>query len=342
MLSTALVGSLLWFALAASRLARFGRWVRRARPAPEPLQAVVRQMAERFGLRRPPEVRILDAQVPPLLWFLCGRAVIVLPAGLLEQLDEKGRSFLVAHELAHYCRGDHWVRWAEAARPGALLVASGDVGGLRRRLHQTEEQCCDDWVVRVMPGDAKAYAHTLVTAVEFLSVARPRLPALACGMDEVGTLRRRIEMVLAGPLPRGMPWLGVVAVVLLAAATLPWSARTSSGNAAAAAPTAPDEPGRPAVAPATTSANPTPGFVAVSGVVRSADRKPVAGAAVYLICDEDFGFATDKDKLPGVALPVEELAKSRGDWSASHKPSIVETSTDANGRFRSEESTCAE
>ncbi len=338
LLGTALMGSLLWFALAASRLAHFGRWVRHARPAPGPLQAVAQDMAGRFGLRRAPEVRVLDAQVPPLLWFSCGRAVIALPAGLLEQLDEKGQSFLVAHELAHYCRGDHWVRWAEAVALG-LYWWHPVAWWARRRLHQTEEECCDERVVRAMPGDAKAYAHTLLTAVEFLSVGRPRLPALACGMDEVGTLRQRIESVLAGPMPRGMPWIGIVAVVLLAAATLPWSARTSSAIADAAPSMMTSMPSgleQQAAAPAATAGKTSPGPVAVSGVVRSPDGKSVAGAAVYLICEEDGEFASDKNKLVYVALPEEQQANSHEDRAATRRPAVVETTTDASGRFRAE------
>ncbi|MHC4399837.1 MAG: M56 family metallopeptidase [Planctomycetota bacterium] len=56
----------------------------------------------------------------------------------------------------------------------------------RRRLHQAEEQCCDAWVLWACPGGAKRYAHTLLTAVEFLARARPALPAVVSGMEAGG------------------------------------------------------------------------------------------------------------------------------------------------------------
>ena len=69
-------------------------------------------LAARLGLRRRPDLRLADGSVPPLLWSIGGRPLILLPCGLLEVLDAAGR--LVAHELAHFRRRDHWVRWLEA------------------------------------------------------------------------------------------------------------------------------------------------------------------------------------------------------------------------------------
>jgi beta-lactamase regulating signal transducer with metallopeptidase domain len=339
LLGIALTGSLFWFGLAASRLVRFGRCVRRGRLAPEPLQGVVRQMAEQFGLQRCPDVRVIDAQVPPLLWFSGGRTMIALPGELLEHLDAKGRSFLVAHEMAHYCRGDHWVRWAEALALG-LYWWHPVVWWAARRLHQAEEQCCDAWVVQNTPGDAKSYAHTLLTAVEFLSVARPRLPALASGMDEVGTLRQRIEMILASPMPRRRPWLGILIVLVLALATLPWSAHTSSRNFAEAMITMPNEDQHVATASKTSpEAKPATTALQVSGVVCSADGKPVPGAAVYLAVDDGMQTLADfvaNGKLLYSALPVEQQARESEVRRVRHGQSTPQSLTDATGRFRME------
>jgi len=58
-------------------------------------------------------------------------------------------------------RHDHWVRLLEIVRYRALLVASVCLVGLAGN-PQAEEQCCDAWVVWVLPRAARAYATALM------------------------------------------------------------------------------------------------------------------------------------------------------------------------------------
>jgi beta-lactamase regulating signal transducer with metallopeptidase domain len=41
----------------------------------------------------------------------------------------------------------------------------------RRELQRAEEECCDPWVLAILPESARAYALALVEAVDFLSDA---------------------------------------------------------------------------------------------------------------------------------------------------------------------------
>jgi isopenicillin-N N-acyltransferase-like protein len=343
-----LCGSILWFALATIRLFRFGRLVRRADPAPAHLQAAARQLAERFGLRRCPDVRVVTARIPPLLWWSGRRTVILLPRGLLGQLGIKEQTSLLAHDLAHYGRGDHLVRWGEALILGVYWWHPV-VWWARRRLRQAEEQCCDAWVLWAFPGDAKRYAHTLLTAVEFLSAARPAVPAVATGLQQIGSLKRRLEMILNRQVRRRLSWAGAIAVVIAALAVLPWSARTAPAQAHAeeAEPAAPQE--SPAVtetaaeeAPAKESADEEPaaeetGRVEapafpgrITGVVLGPDGSPVSGAQVYLK-GRKYPYPLIWSTLPPVALPIEQQDEP---WS---RPTILQrTRTDAAGRFAME------
>lgn len=232
-----LAGSVFWFALATFRVISFGRLVRRAAPAPEYLQAAARQLASRFGLRRCPEVHVVATRVPPLLWKTGRRALIVLPSDLVDQLGRTEQTALVAHELAHYRRADHLIRWTEATILG-LYWWHPVVWWARRRLHQAEEQCCDAWVLWALPGEAKRYAHALVTAVDFLSGARAVLPATTSNMEQIGTLRRRLEMILSRSLRRRMSWFGIVVVLMAAVLVLPWAARTVPAQGSIQAPEA--------------------------------------------------------------------------------------------------------
>src|SRR5437667_428240 len=82
--------------------------------------------------------------VSPVLWTIGRTPRLLFPAGLLERLDREQREALLAHELAHWRRRDHWVRLVELA----VLVLywwHPVVWWARRELHEAEEQCCDAW-----------------------------------------------------------------------------------------------------------------------------------------------------------------------------------------------------
>ena len=53
-----LAGSAAWFSLAGVRLLRFGRLIARSHPAPKHLLIAARQLCERLGVRRCPDLRV--------------------------------------------------------------------------------------------------------------------------------------------------------------------------------------------------------------------------------------------------------------------------------------------
>ncbi|HKI38649.1 MAG TPA: M56 family metallopeptidase, partial [Gemmataceae bacterium] len=209
-----LLGSLGWFVLALRRIWAFQRLLRYGRPAPEGMQRLARELAERMGLRRCPEVRLVPGPLAPMVWAAGGPARILFPVQLLDRLDEEGVATLLAHELAHLRRLDHWVRWLELLTFGLywwcpLLL------WVRRRLRVAEEECCDAWVVGEMPAAANRYARALLETVDFLSVARPALPAVASGVGEVEDIKRRLLMIVRGATPRTLSLRGRLAVLAL-------------------------------------------------------------------------------------------------------------------------------
>ena len=110
-----------------------------------------------------------------LLWPARRRAAIVLPSGLLDDQNKEDQAILLAHELAHVCRRDHWVRWFETLvlaafwwHPIAWLAS--------RRLRQAEEQCCDTWVMWAFPREAKRYAHALLRTVRVFLLEHVKAP----------------------------------------------------------------------------------------------------------------------------------------------------------------------
>ncbi len=284
-------GSMLWFALAADRLIRFRRLVRHAKAAPCSVQTAARQLAGQFGLRRLPRICVARGRIPPLLWWACRGTLIVLPEELLGQLDPGKQKSLIAHELAHLRRGDHLVRWAEVVILG-LYWWHPVAWWARRQMQQAGEQCCDAWVLWASDEGPKSYANTLLTTAEFLSIARPLLPAAASGLQRVRPLKRRMEMILKGPVYRRMSWAGLLAVALIALSVLPWSARamptqdegqnsptarSPDSDQPSAAPANPERRGK--AAPRAEAAD----DIVIRGKVLAPDGKPAEGAQVHLL-----------------------------------------------------------
>ncbi len=231
-------GSLAWTVLAAWRIARFARAMKRADAAPGAIVDRVEVLSARLGLRRPPRVVISGGRVSPMVWALLGRATLVVPRGLWQTIDDDQRDALLIHELAHLRRGDHRVRLIEMLATG-LYWWHPALWWARRELHRAEEACCDLWVVWAMPGARKTYATALVAAVEYLSSTRPvGLPAGASGMGQVADLSRRLGMILKDDTPRGLSRGGILTLAAVALLLLPWRPSTAQEPAKAETPKA--------------------------------------------------------------------------------------------------------
>lgn len=199
-------GALALALLAGVRLARFRRLVRRARPTDPTLDRRIAALSARLGLARSPEARLVDAPLPPLVFALCGRPRIYLPCRLVERLAPASLDAVLVHELAHVKRRDHWVRGLEVIA-GTLFWWLPVTWWARRSLHLAEEMCCDEWVLKTLPGSHRAYALGLLETLE-MTASRPAasLPALASGIavsrragsasPTFETLEKRLTMIM--------------------------------------------------------------------------------------------------------------------------------------------------
>ena len=66
----------------------------------------------------------------------------------------------------------------------------------RSHVQQSEEECCDGWVLWAFPDKATVYAKSLVETVEYLAEAQVTRPAVATAFNASHSLRRRIEMIV--------------------------------------------------------------------------------------------------------------------------------------------------
>jgi WD40 repeat protein/beta-lactamase regulating signal transducer with metallopeptidase domain len=247
-------GAALWLLITLCRVLRFQRLLRHAKPAPEPLQEEAARIAKHLGLASCPRIWLIPGPVPPLLWAVGGRARLFFPQTLLPRLEDTERATLLAHELAHLARRDHWVRLLELL-VGALYWWYPLVWVACRRLQAAEEECCDARVVHAMPGLGTAYAGALVETVDFLSEQpRASFPPAASGLGRVKHLKRRLTMIVRGTTPPGLSWLGklMVFALVLALPLTPGRARPADEQEEAVEDVAKPEAAAPAAKPKAT------------------------------------------------------------------------------------------
>ena len=274
-------GALSVAALAAWRFVRFRRMLAWAEPAATATVARAAQLAAELGLRRVPPVLVVPARIPPMLWPEPGGPRLLLPRDLLPELGAAELDALLAHELAHVHRRDHWVRLVELAAT-ALFWWYPLTWWARRALRRAEERCCDEWVLRVLPRSAEAYANGLLKSLTFVSSAPASVPALASGASPLYELELRLkEILMSRPAPRlATPLrLALFAAAATSLAVFPTHAREEEAQAAAA--TAPAKPTQPAVpAPARAKAPARTAIPSLAAATAAAARTPAPAPVV--------------------------------------------------------------
>lgn len=213
-------GTAVWMTLQIVRAMRFQRRVVHGAIPNLELQRQTQQLAEPLGLRTVPRVLIVDATVSPMLWGCGSRTKLLFPSDLFERLDDNARATLVTHELAHFARGDHWVRLLELIVTG-LFWWHPVVWWAKQQIEQSEEVCCDAWVVGQFPHAPRQYAEALLDTIDFLCESRQSLPPVACGLGQPNFLRRRLTQIMRGASPKAMSQRVRCAVALVAALLLP-------------------------------------------------------------------------------------------------------------------------
>jgi beta-lactamase regulating signal transducer with metallopeptidase domain len=206
------------------RVVRFNRLLRQTLPASDELIRLTGKIAKRLNLEYTPPIQLTPAKIAPLVWPATSRATIVLPARLVSELSDEQLSMILAHELAHLKRHDHWVRFLEVAVVAAYWW-NPVVWWARRELHAAEEACCDSRVMQMFPTSAVAYGDALLRSHQFVSSGHVPAPLLASGFRGASNLKRRVSMILnnefGSPVSRNVR----LALAIFAICILPVAAR---------------------------------------------------------------------------------------------------------------------
>jgi multidrug efflux system membrane fusion protein len=158
---------------------------------------------------------------------MLGRPRLLLPQELWDRLDDTQQDAILAHELAHLKRRDHWVRRFETVVMG-LYWWFPIAWWTRRQLTRAEEECCDAWVLWALPASASAYAEALLATASYLSGFPSRLPSGAMAVGHTISIKRRLNMIfddsMRGPrirkAPRTLLLIGTLSLPFLPAVTM--------------------------------------------------------------------------------------------------------------------------
>jgi beta-lactamase regulating signal transducer with metallopeptidase domain len=207
------------------RILRFRRRLRRAVPAPDWLVAEALRIGDAMGTTVP-EVLVVPGLSTPMIWFLSSPK-LVLPAGLVKSLGPAGWRGVLAHELAHLHRRDHWVRRLELLA-GLLWWWNPLYWVTCHRLEADAELACDEWATSLFPKGRLDYAEALLEVCRCQSVAGSPAPAL--GVAGPGRLlERRVIMILRDQTPSRASAGVLFTALLLALLAFPsWGASSEA------------------------------------------------------------------------------------------------------------------
>jgi TonB family protein len=196
----------LW--LLAVRLRRLADLSNRSEPLVDRRwQAIVSEIAARYRIRRPIDVRRTSTSHVVATWGVWQPRVLV-PATVPDWSDDWIRVVL-SHELAHVVRHD-WALQLLAEILRALVWPNPLLWMLCSRLQRESESACDDIVVS-LGVPARRYATHLV---EIARVCRDVGPLPAMSMAGASTLERRIAMLLNPLCDRRQPVLKTQTLLL--------------------------------------------------------------------------------------------------------------------------------
>lgn len=140
------------------------------------------------------------------------RKIIVLPAGLVEQLDAEAMTAVLAHEVAHHARRDLW--WLTAVAVLKTVVWFNPLAHvIARALVATREDGSDDWAVTHTSRDPFTYARALLQSARMIAVPHP---LTAAGAHPMG---KRLRRLLNGRAHRD-DRVGVAGIAMVLAAAI--------------------------------------------------------------------------------------------------------------------------
>ncbi|RCS48247.1 hypothetical protein DTL42_13665 [Bremerella cremea] len=278
--------------------------------ADETVQALLAEQCQQLGIAN--DVRLLESNsLPAPLVVAWWRPTVVLPTDINLELSSCQFRSVLAHELAHIQRRDHWTTTAQAIAV-ILYWWNPLVHGTVARMNGLREMICDDIATslnlqnenRVEPTD---YAESLVKMAERAVRYQQMAGSLGISLSSYSEMERRIRRILSertSPVElritkrflAGLTALSLLLVVGLAFAQVPAEKPPVSESKETAPAKAAQEEKKDETKSAKNDQKPKKTHK-LEGVVLDQDGKPVAGATVHVVSAQfghDEQLTTDK------------------------------------------------
>jgi len=190
-----------------------------ASPAPHRLTAQVHELAAEMRVRTLPVFVATEIATPFVLCLMKLR--LLWPACLGD--DASIYRGVIAHELAHVRRRDHWVRWLELVA-GCIWWWNPVFWFVRRRLHESAEIACDAAALSAIGERRREYAELLLELSQATFRPGAAVPLMGVSAVDRRSLKRRLSMLLSeGVSCRTSAFGGVAAMALTVVALPTWS-----------------------------------------------------------------------------------------------------------------------
>ena len=253
------VGFVVLFGLMVVQSRRYARRIMRdCAPVTGRAAATADALCEQLGVTRRPAVLVSPhIRIPAVFGF--GRATILLPQSLVDELPEARLSNLIGHELAHVRRRDIPAQWLVS-----LLVCvywfHPAVWLANLYMRREREMACDDAVLYATRQEGREYSATIVRVAELFA---EHVPAGAgfLGMLEVSdNLLLRVRSILDGTRPRRSGWAAALLLMFFLVVIMPMGTWAPPAKAEPAAQPAAQQPNKPdQAAPQLVSSTPANG-----------------------------------------------------------------------------------
>jgi len=199
------------------RVTRQAAIVRQGSTAPTSLSHSVQEVASQLGLRPFPTL-IVRGIASPFVWCL-GRLKLAWPEELLHHHQAIAPRSIIAHELAHVRRYDHWLAWVEMA--AAMIWWWNPLFWLvRKKARASAEMSCDALALAAYPDDRCEYAEMLL----WLSAnSKTGAPVFVLGVN-TGTpssFERRMSMIVSQNVSGKLSLWGMIVAGCIALVALP-------------------------------------------------------------------------------------------------------------------------
>ena len=214
----------------AVRSYRLSRLVLRADQAPDSLERIVRNAANRLGAGEV-NVGVVDGRVSPMIWKDWSGATILFPKELAEQISDEQVEWIACHEIAHLIRGDQWSNMF-AMFVVAFFWWHPATWFARNEMRKAQELCADETVIRSCKVSRRSYLETLLSAMDFVQLEASSSLAPASGLFEKNVVESRFRALSQGPLVHRNRWRthGVLLLLLGALLCFPANAQVTGGT----------------------------------------------------------------------------------------------------------------